>query len=197
MILFGTRHRPQTETRTVSVPGIGDITLRKSPRARRTTIYVRPPADITVSFPHASPEAKALEFVALKKQWIIDKLNELKKRPEKQSLPDIPESGRKAAEDKLTARLRQLAEKHGFTYNRVTIRNQKTRWGSCSPRNNISLNIKLTLLPAELADYVMLHELVHTHLHNHSPGFWKELDKYVGNAKRLAARLRETNLKID
>ena len=95
-----------------------------------------------------------------------------------------------AAGKKLADRLEYLAEMYGFACNRVTIRQQKTRWGSCSPKNNISLNIKLVLLPEELLDYVILHELVHTRIHNHSRKFWVELDKYVMNSKGLAKRLK-------
>ena len=98
------------------------------------------------------------------------------------------------AKKKLTNRLKQLAVQHGFTYNKVYIRNQKTRWGSCSHKNNISLNMKLVLLPEELVDYVILHELVHTRTHDHSKRFWAELDKYVGDGKAMAKRLRKYGL---
>ncbi|MFC2051983.1 M48 family metallopeptidase [Chloroflexota bacterium] len=78
-----------------------------------------------------------------------------------------------------------------FTFNRVFIRSQKTRWGSCSKNNNISLNVKLVLLPEDLVDYVILHELVHTRIHNHSKSFWEELDRHTGNSKAFASRLRK------
>ena len=86
----------------------------------------------------------------------------------------------------LADRLYHLAKEHGFTCNNVSIREQRTRWGSCSHKNNISLNLKLVLLPKELIDYVMLHELVHTRIHNHSKKFWAELDRYTGNGKVMA-----------
>jgi hypothetical protein len=98
------------------------------------------------------------------------------------------------AKKKLTSRLKQLAVQHSFTCNRVTIRNQNTRWGSCSHNNNISLNMKLVLLPEELMDYVILHELVHSRIHDHSKRFWGELDKHVGNGKLMAKRLRKYGL---
>ncbi|MFC2068096.1 M48 family metallopeptidase [Chloroflexota bacterium] len=94
------------------------------------------------------------------------------------------------AKKRLTARLYRLAKEYGFTCNNVTIREQRTRWGSCSRKSNISLNVKLVLLPNELIDYVMLHELVHTRIHNHSKKFWAELDRYTGNGKVMAGRLR-------
>lgn len=84
-----------------------------------------------------------------------------------------------------------MADKHGFTYNRVFIRNQKTRWGSCSSKNNISLNMKAVLLPQELLDYVILHELVHTRIKNHSDDFWAVMNKLVGDGKDMASRLKE------
>ena len=94
----------------------------------------------------------------------------------------------------MTRRLKQLAEKHGFTYSKVFIRNQKTRWGSCSHKNDISLNIKLVCLPNDLLDYVILHELVHTRKKNHGKGFWVMLDRYMGNAKDFASRLNRTRV---
>lgn len=76
------------------------------------------------------------------------------------------------------------------------MREQRTRWGSCSGKNNISLNVKLVLLPEELIDYVILHELVHTRIHNHGKKFWDELDIYTGNAKAVAKRLKMSDLRI-
>ena len=78
-----------------------------------------------------------------------------------------------------------------FTYNNITIHNQRTRWGSCSPNNNISLNMKLVRLPDDLIDYVILHELVHTRIKNHSKKFWDELNVYICDAKKLERRLKE------
>ena len=135
---------------------------------------------------------KALEFVETKKRWIQKHLaliaqNEQQKRALGETLQIINKA---EAGEKITDRLHQLAEIHGFTCNKVTIRQQKTRWGSCSPKNTISLNIKLALLPLELSDYVILHELVHTRIHNHSRRFWVELDKYVQNSKAVAKQLR-------
>lgn len=95
---------------------------------------------------------------------------------------------------RLTSRFQQLAKHNGLSYNRLFIRNQKTSWGSCSSKNNISLNMKLVMLPEELMDYVILYELVHTRIHNHSRKFWAELDYCVGNGKAIASRLRKYDL---
>jgi len=92
----------------------------------------------------------------------------------------------------LPGRLRQLASKHNFVYNRVTIRNNKRRWGSCSSKNNISLNLQMMKLPYELIDYILLHELVHTEIKNHSSRFWGKLNQVTGNrADELVKEVRK------
>ncbi len=87
-----------------------------------------------------------------------------------------------------------MAELHGFQFNKATVKNQRTLWGSCSPRNNINLNVNLLRLPAELRDYVILHELVHTRHKNHSRAFWQELDQIVGSGKQFQRQLRAYRL---
>ena len=94
------------------------------------------------------------------------------------------------ARPKLERRIKELAQKHQFTFNKLSIKNQKTRWGSCSIKNNINLNARLLHLPRELIDYVILHELVHTKVKNHSKEFWSTLDRFVGDSKFYDKQLR-------
>jgi len=101
------------------------------------------------------------------------------------------EINRAEAREKLVNRLNELSEQHGFTYNKVFMRSQKTRWGSCSAKNNINLNMKLVRLPDEMIDYVLLHELVHTRIKNHTNAFWIELNKFVGDAKGMSKKINE------
>jgi predicted metal-dependent hydrolase len=93
------------------------------------------------------------------------------------------------AKKKIIRRLNELSMAHDIPFNKVFVRNQKTRWGSCSARKNISLNIKITRLPDDLMDYVIVHELVHIRHHNHSKSYWRELGRIVGNAKELDEQL--------
>lgn len=90
----------------------------------------------------------------------------------------------------LVERLNQLARRHGFTFNRVFIKRQKTLWGSCSSKNNINLNVNLMRLPAELRDYVLIHELVHTRHKHHGKEFWREVSRICGDGKTLQRKLR-------
>jgi predicted metal-dependent hydrolase len=92
----------------------------------------------------------------------------------------------------LPPRLKELAQKHGFSYNKVSIRNNKRNWGSCSSRNNISLNLQMMKLPDELIDYILLHELVHTEIKNHSEKFWEKLDQPTEcRARELARQVKK------
>ena len=187
-----TRSEINGKPHIMNIEGIGTVCFHRSRRARRIIISVSPNKGVMVSVPWRTSLQKAVEFVQIKKKWIQKHLalieqNEQRKQALGLTLQTIDKM---AAGKKLADRLEYLAEMYGFACNRVTIRQQKTRWGSCSPKNNISLNIKLVLLPEELLDYVILHELVHTRIHNHSRKFWVELDKYVMNSKGMAKRLK-------
>ncbi|WP_225986482.1 M48 family metallopeptidase [Rufibacter sp. LB8] len=96
----------------------------------------------------------------------------------------------------LPGRVAYWAEQFGFSYQQVTIKNAKTRWGSCSHTNNINLNLHLMRLPAHLCDYVILHELAHTVEKNHGPRFWALLDKISGNARGLDKELKAFRLQV-
>jgi len=96
----------------------------------------------------------------------------------------------------LPHQVKQLAEKHGFTYNKVGITSAKTRWGSCSSNNSINLTLHLMRLPNHLIDYVILHELCHTKVKNHGTDFWALLDQVSGNAKRLSKEMKNYSLKF-
>lgn len=89
---------------------------------------------------------------------------------------------RKEAKQFLTQRVAELAVIHGFKYGKLSFRNQKTRWGSCSYHNNISLNIQLMRLPLHLIDYVIIHELCHTVHKNHSATFWQLVRSKIGDS---------------
>lgn len=96
----------------------------------------------------------------------------------------------------LPDKAKALAVKYDFNYNNLALKNIKSRWGSCSTKNNINLSIHLMRLPDHLIDYVILHELVHTVHHNHSKQFWKLLDKVTGGARILDKELRKYHIAI-
>ena len=178
---------------TIQVNRIGPVLIEHSRRAKRVNISIKASQGVRVAVPFRVSFNKALEFVQLRKPWIQKHLAIITRHEtESKALADLSATiDRVKAKRQLTGRLNRLAKERGFTFNRVSIRSQKTRWGSCSRNNKISLNMKLVLLSEALVDYVILHELVHTRIHNHSKDFWLELDKYVGNSKTMASRLRK------
>jgi predicted metal-dependent hydrolase len=100
------------------------------------------------------------------------------------------------AKEHLPNKVKELADKYGFKFNKLALKNIKSRWGSCSRKNNINLSIDLMRLPDHLINYVILHELVHTVHHNHSARFWSMLDSITGKAKSLDKELRKYRVAI-
>ena len=103
---------------------------------------------------------------------------------------------RKEAKQILPERIQNLAFRNHMTFADLRLKNLKSRWGSCSSRNNINLNIHLVRLPDHLIDYVILHELAHTIEKNHGKGFWKLLEELSGNAKLLASEMKNYRTQI-
>ena len=91
-------------------------------------------------------------------------------------------------------RIEHYNKVYGFTLNRVAIKNSKTRWGSCSKKGNLNFNYKIALLPLELADYVIVHELCHLGEFNHSPKFWKLVQMAVPNYKEVKRKFKRVSL---
>ena len=169
-------------------PDIGIIRYIKNNRAKRIVISVKPDF-VRVTVPRRQTLKNAQKFVEQKIDWIKTHSKNMQILREKSK--ELPKIKREEAREKLGKRLSELAQKHNFQYNRVSIRNQRTRWGSCSTKDNISLNMKLLHLPNHLIDYILLHELVHTRVKNHSEDFWNELETVVPNARIIDKQLRE------
>ncbi len=98
---------------------------------------------------------------------------------------------KEAARTFVQQRLMQLNRMYGFRYKRIAIKNTSTRWGSCSRQGNLNFHYKIILLPSDLADYVLVHELCHLHELNHSPRFWALVAKTVPDHTLLRRRLHE------
>jgi len=109
---------------------------------------------------------------------------------------NIEEVFRSEANYFIKKRTYELAEIHNFKFNDITCKNIKTRWGSCSAMNNLNFNVHLIRLPEYLRDYVILHELLHTKIKNHSQQFWDELEKLLPNAIKIDKDLNLYNPQI-
>jgi predicted metal-dependent hydrolase len=96
---------------------------------------------------------------------------------------------KKEAEVLLPQRLQALAAQTGFTYSGVSVKQLKSRWGSCNSQQEITLNLFLMQLPWHLIDYVLMHELTHTKVMRHGTPFWREMERHVPGAKQLRAQM--------
>lgn len=114
-----------------------------------------------------------------------------RRKPRKAPVTPEVERLRSIAIDTLPPRLKELALTHGFQYNRLSIKNNISNWGSCSSKGNINLNLRLVTLPEELRDYVILHELCHLKYLNHGKDFHALLEKVCPGHRELAKELKQ------
>jgi predicted metal-dependent hydrolase len=181
----------------LNIPPLGSVVFAQSKRAKRMSISIRPFKPVRVAFPLKVSFKKAQQYLLKNLGWAKKNLDYVRKieKEHEVTLNGNPKPPKTKSKTILRNRLREMANRHGFKYNKVFIRNQKTRWGSCSDLNNINLNINLTSLTRELMDYVILHELVHTKIKDHSKKYWAQLDKYIGGrAKEFDKKLKKHRL---
>lgn len=170
--LFRSVEIPQD--RVILITGIGNVLFAYSQKAKRMNITIRNGKTVRVALPLGTDLQHGKDFLMTRKSWVLAKINELERRKSIKLLADDLD-GRDVAGE-LLSRLQELSYKHGFMYKKVRVRKMSSRWGSCSPVNNISLNYYLACLPGEIRDYVILHELVHTRYKNHQKKFWSTLN---------------------
>lgn len=183
-------------------PRLGEVTLSQTRRARRITITVRGTGAVRLSFPPRISERRALAFLEEKADWVerVRARAAARTAVEPQLPPDEykvrVEELRRAAKADLPQRIERLSQQTGLKYAGLTIRASRTKWGSCSGRNTISLSLFLMNLPEHLRDFVIIHELCHTVHHDHSPRFHALLDRLVGgNEKVLNRELRTFSIR--
>lgn len=165
-------------------------------RRRTMSLEIRPDGTLLVRAPLHAAEADIRHFVTEKQHWIIKHLNALQAQLE--STPpaaplrreDISALADQAMRE-LPPRVAHYAALIGVTYGRITIRNQKSRWGSCSDRGNLNFNCLLMLAPPAVRDYVIVHELCHRLEMNHSSRFWAQLARILPDYQVQRRWLRE------
>jgi predicted metal-dependent hydrolase len=182
--------------RTIEIDGIGPVLFEKSRRARRVGLTVRASRGVRVAVPARVSFEEARRVAVSKLDWVRRTLGRIERARDRCSEAVIAAErlDRRAARAFLAKRLAALAGEHGFTPGRLSVRNQSTLWGSASTTGRIQLNARLAVLPQELSDYVILHELVHTRVRGHGRAFWRELERYVPDIRSRRARLREYSL---
>ena len=154
-------------------PGEGATVFLRHRRARRYILRILDDGTLRVTLPRWGSKREALAFVERSAAWIEKQLFKRESRPAV-AHRDEP-ALRTRAQKELPPQLVALAAVHGITVSRVSIRNQRSRWGACSSRGSITLNWRLILVPAFVREYVMIHELMHRRELNHSKRFWKHV----------------------
>ncbi len=147
----------------------------RHPRARRYVVSVREDGRVRVTLPRWGSMREARAFADRLDEWIDRQRRKLEAN--RQQTRVLPESARRdaiaRANRELPGRLLELADGLGLVVAKVSVRNQRWRWGSCSPRGHICLNWRLVTMPSWVRDYVLIHELMHLRRMDHSKKFWK------------------------
>jgi hypothetical protein len=180
----------------VSVPRVAApaVFVRRR-RARHYILRLRDDGVVRVTVPWHGSRAEAERFLESRHEW-VDRERHRRELAlaAAEVAPEVRVHLRARAARELPSRLRDLARAHGFTVAAVSIRNQRTRWGSCSASGRISLNWRLIQLPPAVCDYVLLHELTHLRHHNHSARFWRELARLCPHYAEARRWLRSSKL---
>lgn len=172
-----------------------DLNIIKS-RRKTISIRINPDCTIEVRCPLYMTKRQVTDFIESRSDWLDKHL--AKMREEKESLDKLPlftqEEIHELADKALAQippKVKHFADLVGVDYGRITIRNQKSRWGSCSSQGNLNFNCLLMAMPDEVIDYVVVHELCHRKEMNHSAKFWAEVESVLPDYKERLKWLKE------
>ena len=162
-------------------------------KSDRKTIVIQIKSDgqVVVRCPKRMRVEEAKRFVESKADWIEKHLAKRPPQDVAKYTPKEVEQLREQARKLVTERVRYYAPIVGVTYGQIAIRTQHTRWGSCSSKGNLNFNCLLALVPSEVLDYVVVHELCHRKELNHSVRFWKAVEQICPNYKVLRNWLKQ------
>ena len=170
-----------------------EYTHRRLPRSRSIRLSIRSGGKITVTTPVFFPQSRVEKFLIKQVDWILDKL---KFYQEKSAVSIFPHTHKDYLLNKSKAlklvreNLAKLNAIYNFKYHKVTIRNQSSRWGSCSRDGNLNFNYKMIYLSQEISEYIVAHELCHLKEMNHGPNFWKLVSMTTPRWKILRKQLK-------
>ena len=158
-------------------------TLKKSKRAKRVRLAVYCDGSVVVTSPFGIQQSIIEKFISAKKQWVWNKI-EFFKSVDSKAIRTFSH----------TDYLENKNKTYGFLFNKIFIKNQKTRWGSCSGKQNLNLNYKIVFLPQKHRDYIIVHEMCHLKEFNHSRKFWALIEKALPNYLEIKKELRNHEL---
>ena len=169
--------------------------------ARRTLgLEVKGDGAVLARVPGRAPDEAVEQFVRERREWIVEKwflMRDRRKAEEARGPADYEQDPalerwyREQARKRIGRRVMYFARQMGVTYGRISIRAARTRWGSCSADGNLNFHWKLVLMPPEILDYVVVHELAHRKEMNHSQRFWAEVERILPDYKARRKWLKE------
>ena len=171
-------------------------------RSKRRSIglEVRLDGNVVVRIPSRLSNKQLEEFLDKHKLWIEEKRRYVADKEDTKISTNAKKSNELTQREMhdihnvFENKVAYFSEIMGVSVGRITIRNQKTRWGSCSSKGNLNFNYQLYYMPEELLDYVIIHELAHRKHMNHSKEFWAEVEKYCPDYKERKKRLNQYRL---
>ena len=173
------------------------ITYEIIKSSRKTiAVEVRQDGSVLVRAPRNCPQSRIDTFLKEKQAWVLAKVEEQKeKEADSMKIQPLSEAEQRLYRDKAREIFEQkvsyYARMMGVSYGRIAIRDQKTRWGSCSGEGNLNFNWRLIFAPAGVLDYVVVHELAHRKEMNHSPRFWKVVEDTMPEYRKYQKWLKE------
>ncbi len=168
--------------------------LRISKRAKVVRLAVYHDGSFIVTMPMRASESAVEKFITKKAEWIIKKVTYAKNNPKIKLTQGGKKEYKKYKEEArvlVLQRLDHFNKIYNFKWENISIKNTKTRWGSCSGKGNLNFNYKIVLLPTELSDYIVVHELCHLREFNHSKNFWKLVSKAVPKYLELRKQIKQ------
>lgn len=176
------------------------ITIKTSRRAKYMRLTVYPDGRVVATRPWQLDILRVKHFIQRKIGWIDKQLKKMAHSPirvkrRRRKAKDYRENKEKARLLVLT-KLEYFNQFYNFRYGKVAIRNQKSRWGSCSKVGNLNFNYKIIYLPEKMVEYLIVHELCHLREFNHSPRFWELVGKKIPDYRVIRKELRKKQIEI-
>jgi len=168
------------------------IEFRRYRQSKHIRISIKPNGNVLVTYPFWSSKRVAMKFAKEKEFWIRKHLNTVKNnqsllyKGDRKDYLSKKEEARKIVQE----RIEKFNEYYGFKFGRIAIRNQTSRWGSCSSKKNLNFNYRVVYLSDNLIDYLVVHELCHLKQMNHSKKFWNLVNETIPDYRELSNELR-------
>jgi predicted metal-dependent hydrolase len=171
-----------------------DYIFKPNRRSRRLRLSVHPGGELVVSAPFGMSIEVIENYMMQQAAWVmrnIDKYSQVPSWAVMRGSKEEFDQYKEAALRLVERRIEHFNAMYNFSYKNIAIKNQKTRWGSCSRRGNLNFNYKIVMLPDILADYIIVHELCHLREFNHSQKFWDLVALTIPNYRDLRSQLRK------